>query len=32
VQAVFDQALAGVEIANFDFPLITKSGVQIELF
>jgi hypothetical protein len=31
VQAVLDQALAGVETANFNFPLITKSGAHIEV-
>ncbi len=32
MQAVLDQALAGVETANFDFHLITKSGAQTEFF
>ena len=31
VQAVLDQALAGVETANFEFPLITKAGARIEV-
>ena len=31
VQTVLDQALAGDETANFEFPLITKSGYRIEV-
>ena len=31
VQAVLDQALAGSETANFEFPLITKAGARIEV-
>ena len=31
VQAVLDQALAGDETDNFEFPLITKAGAHIEV-
>ena len=31
VQAVLDQAFAGDETDNFEFPLITKSGARIEV-
>jgi len=31
VQAVLDQALAGDETDNFEFPLITKGGARIEV-
>jgi len=31
VKAVLDQALAGDEAANFEFPLITKSGKRVEV-
>ena len=31
VQSVIDQALAGEETANFEFPLITKAGARIEV-
>jgi PAS domain-containing protein len=31
VKAVLDKALRGKETANFEFPLITKNGVRIEV-
>ena len=31
VQAVLDQALHGEETANFEFPLMTKVGVRLEV-
>jgi len=31
VQTVLDQALRGEETANFEFPLITKGGVRLEV-
>ena len=31
VQAVLDQALNGEETANFEFPLLTKGGVRLEV-
>ena len=31
VQSVLDQALQGAETENFEFPLITKNGVRIEV-
>eukprot|EP00986_Skeletonema_menzelii_P010008 scaffold4700_cov111-Skeletonema_menzelii.AAC.1 len=31
VQTVLDQALQGAETENFEFPLITKNGVRIEV-
>ena len=31
VQAVLDQALHGEETANFEFPLITKHGVRLDV-
>eukprot|EP00956_Cyclotella_meneghiniana_P011801 scaffold16582_cov75-Cyclotella_meneghiniana.AAC.5 len=31
VQRVLDQALAGTESANFEFPLMTKAGVRLEV-
>jgi len=31
VQAVLDRALQGAETENFEFPLITKSGMHIEV-
>ncbi|KAH8084395.1 hypothetical protein JL720_7885 [Aureococcus anophagefferens] len=31
VQAVFDNALGGVETANFEFPLVTKAGARVEV-
>lgn len=31
VQAVLDQALHGEETANFEFPLMTKAGVRLEV-
>jgi PAS domain S-box-containing protein len=31
VQSVLDRAVAGVETANFEFPLITKAGSRIEV-
>jgi PAS domain S-box-containing protein len=31
VQSVIDQALAGEETANFEFPLMTKAGVRLEV-
>ena len=31
VKTVLDQALRGKETANFEFPLITKNGVRIEV-
>ena len=31
VQAVLDQALHGDETANFEFPLMTKGGVRLEV-
>ena len=31
VQSVLDQALAGDETENFEFPLITKAGAHIEV-
>jgi PAS domain S-box-containing protein len=31
VQAVLDKALDGVETANFEFPLMTKAGVRLEV-
>lgn len=31
VSAVLDKALRGKETANFEFPLITKNGVRIEV-
>ena len=31
VQGVLDQALAGDETANFEFPLMTKAGVRLEV-
>ena len=31
VQGVLDQALDGVETANFEFPLMTKAGVRLEV-
>jgi PAS domain S-box-containing protein len=31
VQTVLDQALHGIETANFQFPLITKNGERIEV-
>ncbi|KAK7235657.1 histidine kinase-like ATPase [Aureococcus anophagefferens] len=29
--AVFDNALGGVETANFEFPLVTKAGARVEV-
>jgi PAS domain S-box-containing protein len=31
VQHVIDQTLHGEETANFDFPLMTKGGVRLEI-
>ena len=31
VQTVLDQALHGEETANFEFPLITKHGVRLDV-
>ena len=31
VQAVLDQALRGEETANFEFPLMTKGGIRLEV-
>ena len=31
VQSVIDQALAGEGTANFEFPLMTKAGVRLEV-
>ena len=31
VQAVLDQALHGEETANFEFPLMTKGGVVLDV-
>ena len=31
VQAVFRNALNGVETANFEFPLVTKAGARLEV-
>ena len=31
VQAVLDQALHGEETANFEFPLITKAGIRLDV-
>ena len=31
VQSVIDQALAGEETANFEFPLMTKAGARLEV-
>ena len=31
VQGVIDQALRGEETANFEFPLMTKGGVRLEV-
>merc|ERR1712091_172674 len=31
VQNVFIKALAGVQTANFEFPLVTKAGVRVEV-
>ena len=31
VQAVLDQALQGKETANFEFPLMTKAGVRLDV-
>ena len=31
MKAVLDKALRGKETANFEFPLITKNGVRIEV-
>ena len=31
VQAVLDQALNGEETANFEFPLMTKGGLRLEV-
>ena len=31
VQAVLDQALHGEETANFEFPLLTKGGVRLDV-
>ena len=31
VQEVLDRALIGQETANFEFPLITKSGARVEV-
>jgi hypothetical protein len=31
VSSVLDKALRGKETANFEFPLITKNGVRIEV-
>src|SRR6056300_383462 len=31
VQAVLDQALHGEETANFEFPLMTKAGVRLDV-
>ena len=31
VQAVLDQALHGEETANFEFPLLTKHGVRLDV-
>jgi len=31
VQAVIDHSLHGKETANFDFPLVTKGGVRLEI-
>ena len=31
VQAVLDQALHGEETANFEFPLMTKGGVRLDV-
>jgi hypothetical protein len=31
VQAVLDQALQGEETANFQFPLMTKSGAHLKV-
>ena len=30
VQSVIDEALAGQETANFEFPLMTKAGIRLE--
>ena len=31
VQAVLDQALSGEEMANFEFPLMTKGGICLDV-
>jgi len=31
VQSVIDQALVGDETANFEFPLMTKAGIRLEV-
>ena len=31
VQAVLDQALKGKETANFEFPLMTKAGIRLDV-
>ena len=31
VQAVLDQALHGEETANFEFPLLTKAGIRLDV-
>ena len=31
VQSVIDQALVGEETANFEFPLMTKAGIRLEV-
>ncbi len=31
VQAVLDKALSGEEMANFEFPLMTKGGVRLDV-
>ena len=31
VQEVFTKALAGEETANFEFPLVTKGGVVLQI-
>ena len=31
VQMVLDQALTGKETANFEFPLMTKAGVRLDV-
>jgi PAS domain S-box-containing protein len=31
VQSVIDQALEGKETANFEFPLMTKAGICLEV-
>ncbi len=31
MQSVIDEALAGEETVNFEFPLMTKAGVRLEI-